>query len=87
MERFFVYSQEHQVPIRLLIQGDGGKMQYLNAVIIAWDQEKLYYIRPRRSDMGKPPRMLPMQAVLSADYARGDHGDTLQFSEETRYDP
>lgn len=83
MERFFVYSREHTKPIRLLIQmAPGEKMQYLNCVVVAWDEETLTYIRPRKSDAGKPPRTLPMQCILSADYARGDHGDTLQFQEE-----
>ena len=82
MERFFIYSQEHSVPIRLLVQSTAEqKMQYLNALIIAWDEENIYYIRPRKSDIGKPPKTLARSAVLSADYARGDHGDTLQFTE------
>lgn len=86
-DRFFVYSKEHNVPIRLLVQETpGGKMQYLNALIVAWDEENIYYIRPRKSDMGKPPRFLSRSAILSCDYARGDHGDTLQFMEEYTHD-
>ena len=82
MERFFVYSQEHGVPIRLLVQNaETQKLQYVNVVIFSWDDDHVFYIRPRKSDMGKPPRMLERQFILSADYARGDHGDTLQFTE------
>lgn len=84
MERFFVYSKEHNKPIRLLVQmNPGEKMQYLNCIVLSWDAEHILYIRPRKSDAGKPPKSLPMNAVFSADYARGDHGDTLQFQEES----
>ena len=83
MERFFVYSREHNKPIRLLVQENPDeRMKYLTCIVLWWDTDTVTYIRPRKSDAGKPPRQLPRSAVFSADYARGDHGDTLQFLEE-----
>lgn len=85
MERFFVYSKEHNKPIRLLVQmNPGEKMQYLTCIVLTWDAEKVFYIRARKCDQGKPPREIPLSQIFSADYARGDHGDTLQFQEESK---
>lgn len=86
MERFFEYSRTHGKPIRLLTQTTDpeGKttVRYVNAIAVSWNERTLSYIRPRKSDMGKPPLVLPLDQILSANYARGDRGDTLQFTEE-----
>ena len=56
MERFFVYSKEHNKPIRLLVQpAPEDKMKYINVIVLAWDHENILYLRPRKSDIGKPP--------------------------------
>ena len=73
-ERFFAYSRGHTKPIRLLILQD-GKAAYMNALIVTWDDETVVCLKSGR----KRPRTLPREAVLSASYARGDEGDTLQF--------
>lgn len=87
MERFFVYSKEHTKPIRLLIQNaPDEKMKYVNVIVLSWDEENILYLRPRKSDIGKPPQLLPRHTVFSADYARGDHGDTMQFLEGYSHD-
>jgi hypothetical protein len=87
MERFFVYSKEHNKPIRLLVQpAPEDKMKYINVIVLAWDNENILYLRARKSDIGKPPLTLPRNTVFSADYARGDHGDTMQFMEGYSHD-
>ena len=49
MERFFVYSKEHNKPIRLLVQpAPEDKMKYINVIMLAWDHENILYLRPRR---------------------------------------
>ncbi len=91
MERFFVYSRDHSRPIRLLVlPGDGGKMKYINAVCVSWDGEELRYIR--RSVRDRKLYAIPRDQILSAAYARGDDGETMQYErqkqdENTESDP
>ncbi len=78
MERFFIYSRDHSRPIRLMIlPEDGGRMRYINAVCVEWDETELRYIK--RSVRDRKLYRIPMSCVLSASYARGDDGETMQY--------
>lgn len=70
MERFLRYSREHNRAIRLIVIMPEGTMRQVNAVVEAYDvrEARLYILRP-------PQRLtLPVENILSADYARGDEG-------------
>ncbi len=81
MERFFVYSRDHSRPIRLMVlPGDGEKAKYINVICVDWDAEELRYIK--KSVRDKKLHTLPMASVLSASYARGDDGETMQYERQ-----
>ena len=81
MERFFVYSRDHTRPIRLMVlPQDGGKAKYLNVICVEWDADELKYIKNSIRD--KKLRSIPMEKVLSASYARGDDGETMQYERQ-----
>lgn len=78
MERFFVYSRDHARPIRLMVlPEDGERAKYINVVCVEWDAAQLRYIRNSIRD--KKLRSIPLAKVLSASYARGDDGETMQY--------
>ena len=81
MERFFVYSRDHARPIRLMVlPQDGGKAKYLNVICVEWDAVELKYIKNSVRD--KKLRTIPLEKVLSASYARGDDGETMQYERQ-----
>ena len=81
MERFFVYSRDHTRPIRLMaLPEDGGKAKYINVICVEWDSEELKYIKNSIRD--KKLRSIPLERVLSASYARGDDGETMQYERQ-----
>ena len=81
MERFFVYSRDHARPIRLMVlEEDGGGAKYINVICVEWDADALRYIRNSVRD--KKLRSIPLSRVLSASYARGDDGETMQYERQ-----
>lgn len=81
MERFFVYSRDHARPIRLMVlPQDGGKAKYINVICVEWDMEELKYIKNSIRD--KKLRSISLEKVLSASYARGDDGETMQYERQ-----
>ncbi|MBR6705229.1 MAG: hypothetical protein IKI84_00930 [Clostridia bacterium] len=81
MERFFVYSRDHARPIRLMVlPQDGEKAKYLNVICVEWDADELKYIKNSIRD--KKLRSISLGKVLSASYARGDDGETMQYERQ-----
>lgn len=70
MERFLRYSKEHNRAIRLICIMPDGAMRQVNAVVMDWSEReaRLYILRPPKYVT------LPIENILSADYARGDEG-------------
>ncbi len=73
-ERFFAYSRDHVKPIRLMLLQE-GKAVCMNATVVTWDEDTVVCLKSGR----KRPLSLVRGDVLSASYARGDEGDTMQF--------
>ena len=71
MERFFVYSMEHDRLIRLIWQDASGEMCQSNVKVLAWDgkQVTIQAQRPKRT------LALPIEQILSADFRKGDEGE------------
>ncbi len=71
MERFFVYSMEHDRFIRLIWQDAGGGMCQSNVKVLAWDgkQVTVQAQRPKRN------LTLTIDQILSADFRKGDEGE------------
>ncbi len=81
MERFFVYSRDHARPIRLMVfPQDGEKAKYINVICVEWDKDELRYIKNSIRD--KKLHSIPLEKVLSASYARGDDGETMQYERQ-----
>ena len=70
MERFLRYSLEHERPIRAMLMLD-GKLQQKTVTVLAREGERVEL----RLGGKKAPVTLPIQDILSCDYARGDHGE------------
>ena len=73
LERFLRYSLNHNRPVRVLL---ADTLKYQTITVIALDEAQVSFLTGRR----KSPRTLPLSAFLSAAYARGDDGDTLQYT-------
>lgn len=71
MERFLVYSLEHERPIRILWQEEDGSFRQANARVTAWDGRMATIVtaRPKRTIT------LPAERILSADFRKGDEGE------------
>ena len=72
LERFLRYSLDHNRPIRVL---RADTMAFQNITVLALREDQVSFLTARR----KTPETLPLSAFLSASYARGDQGDTLQY--------
>ncbi len=73
VERFLVYSLDHGRPVKALM-ADG--MKYLNIRVVSLADGRVTYLTAAR----KTPVTVPIEAILSVSYARGDSGDTLQYA-------
>ena len=73
LERYLRYSLNHNRPVRVLL---ADTLKYQTITVIALDEAQVSFLTGRR----KSPRTLPLSAFLSAAYARGDDGDTLQYT-------
>ena len=76
VERFLRYSLEHGRRIALMIADETG-IRRLNVTVVRLDEAEIGYITARSSK----EKTLPRAQILSAAYARGDDGDTLQNAE------
>ena len=72
LERFLQYSLDHNRPVRVL---RADTMKFQNITVISLNQDQVSFLTARR----KTPETLPLSSFLSASYARGDQGDTLQY--------
>ncbi len=75
LNRFLRYSLQHRKPIRVWMEGE---KKYQNITVIGLEENLVHFITARK----KTPSSVPLEAFLSASYARGDDGDTLQYREE-----
>ena len=71
MKRFLEYSRYHNKRISAVFIED-DKISRQNITIIEYDDDSFAYISAKQ----KSPRRLPMETLLTAGYARGDHGET-----------
>ena len=70
MERFLRYSMDHDRPIRAVFLREGVLMQKKVTVLRLESGQVTFCI-----GMQQEPITLPVEDVLSCDYARGDHGE------------
>lgn len=80
IDRFLLYSLEHQKKIVLMVMDEKG-IRRLNVTVTAIGDEAVEYTTGR-SDKRKSTALCD---ILSASYARGDDGDTLK-NEEGEHD-
>lgn len=73
-ERFLVYSRDHEKPVKILL-AEGLRCQ--NIRVISLEDGQVTFLTGRR----KTPVTVPLDAILSVSYARGDDGDTLKYAE------
>ena len=71
VRRFLVYSLDQGRPVKALF---ADTMKYRNIRVQALEGENVTYLLSGR----KTPMTAPISDILSASYARGDDGDTLQ---------
>ena len=80
IERFFLYSSDHQKPIRLFIMpAESHRPVCKNVIVLSWNENEVHFVPNHRTEKRGKEQTLPRELVLSADYARGDNGDPLQF--------
>ena len=72
VRRFLQYSLEHGRPVRALF---ADTMKYKNITVLLLEENRVRYLTAGR----KKPLEAEMENILSASYARGDDGDTLQY--------
>ncbi|MBE5814573.1 MAG: hypothetical protein E7320_05105 [Clostridiales bacterium] len=70
MKRFLQYSLEHGRKIRAVLMLDGQMVQRTLLVLEESGTEITALV-----GSGKRPRSIPLEDILSCDYARGDHGE------------
>lgn len=74
-QRFLEYSLAHHRKIRVIMAGEKGLVTK-NIVVCSMEDGGFSYLS---SSNKKRPVTASMDQVLSASYARGDDGDTLQY--------
>jgi len=70
MERFIRYALEHGRKIRMVYLLD-GVMQQKTVTVLAADGQAVLLMPGAK----KTPVSVPLNDILSCDYARGDHGE------------
>ena len=73
VRRFLTYSLEHNRPVKVLFS---DTMRYKNITVVLLEGETVGYLTAGR----KKPLLTTLDNILSASYARGDDGDTLQYA-------
>lgn len=78
-ERFLRYSLTHNRPVRVMYS---DTMKFQNITVVFMEGDRFGYLSAKNK---KVPLVRNISDVLSAGYARGDSGDTLENSlrEET----
>ena len=79
IKRFLIYSLNHHRPVKVLF---ADTLKYSNITVIGLEGEKVEFLTPGR----KTPRTENLSCFLSASYARGDDGDTLQYAQAEEKD-
>lgn len=70
MLRFLRYAVEHDRKIRAVFLLDGQMLQKTVSIVAYSDETVTIRIGSK-----KTPVVLPIEDLLSCDYARGDHGE------------
>ena len=73
VRRFLLYSLNHNCPVKVLL---ADTLKYQNIRVVALEENTVSF----RTAGRKKPVTLPLDAILSASYARGDDGDTLKYA-------
>ena len=73
VDRFLRYSLEHKRKIAVILQDEDG-IRRMNIFVTRLEKDSIFYITAR----SKKEKILEMEQILSASYARGDDGDTLK---------
>lgn len=73
VRRFLLYSQRHGRPVKALF---AESMKYQNIQVESLEEDTVTY----RTASRKTPVTVPLDAILSVSYARGDDGDTLKYA-------
>lgn len=73
VRRFLRYSLEHNKPVKALF---ADTMKYKNITVVLLEGARVGYLTAGR----KKPLTTDVDNILSAAYARGDDGDTLQYA-------
>jgi hypothetical protein len=68
--RFLRYSYENHQKIRVVLMADNGRITHMNLTVTALDDLSFTYVGAGM----KQGKTLPLSALLSAGYARGDSG-------------
>ena len=75
VRRFLQYSLEHNKPVKVLF---ADTMKYKNITVILLKGDTVSYLTAGR----KKPLCTTIENILSASYARGDDGNTLQYAQK-----
>lgn len=73
VKRFLVYSLDHDRPVKALF---ADTLQYRNIRVTALTEDTVTF----RTAGRKTETTVPLDAILSVYYARGDDGDTLKYA-------
>ena len=73
VKRFLLYSLRHKCPVKALF---ADTMKYQNIRVDSLAEDAVTYHTASR----KTPVTVPLSAILSVSYARGDDGDTLKYA-------
>ena len=73
VRRFLTYSLDHNRPVKVLFS---DTMRYKNITVVLLEGETVGCLTAGR----KKPLLTTLDNILSASYARGDDGDTLQYA-------
>ena len=73
IRRFLLYSLRHGRPVKALF---ADTLKYRNIRVESLEEDQVSY----RTAGRKTPVTVPLDAILSVSYARGDDGDTLKYA-------
>ncbi|MBQ9264797.1 MAG: hypothetical protein IJ189_11415 [Clostridia bacterium] len=80
VRRFLTYSLKHNRPVKVLF---ADTMKYKNITVVLLEGDTVGYLTAGR----KKPLTTAVDNLLSASYARGDDGNTLQYVRENKEEP
>ena len=73
VKRFLLYSLRHGCPVKALF---ADTMEFRNIRVESLEEDQVTY----RTAGRKAPVTVPLSAILSASYARGDDRDNLKYA-------